>query len=314
MSSSMKAAGSADAAKASSLSIGDLAERTGVSAATLRVWEARHGFPVPHRLESGHRRYDDDHVAVIQDVVRRRDSGVRLDVAIEQSMAARRTSSGPVAGRSTTAAPMAPSVFACLRRGYPALTPQRLTKRTLLGLSWAIEDEFASRAQQAHLFGAFQRAQHFESAAARWNDLARTASSTFVFADFEDSSRHVRGGRPARVSLPGDHPMSREWSVVCDNDDLAVALSAWELPGQHDVPDSQRIFESIWTIERAAVRDAARVCAGVAAELGVGGAGEVVDDLAEPLVDMTPDLGQVTSLFNRAVAYVDGRVRRPAGR
>ncbi|MEO9324149.1 MerR family transcriptional regulator [Nocardioides sp. C4-1] len=312
MSNSTQTDSSVEAAKASNLSIGDLAERTGVSAATLRVWEARHGFPVPHRRESGHRRYDDDHVAVIQDVVRRRDSGVRLDVAIEQATAARRTSSGPVAGRPTTAAPDAPSVFAALRRGYPGITAQRLSKSTLLGLSWAIEDEFASRAQQAHLFGAFQRVKHYEAAAARWSDLARTARSTFVFADFEDSSRHVRAGRPARVSLPDDHPMSREWSVVCENDGLGVALSAWELPGQHGVRDSDRVFESIWTVERAAVRDAARVCANVAAGLGVGGADEIAGQLAQPMTGTASDVAQVTSLFNRAIAYVDGR-GRPSG-
>ena len=31
------------------LTIGDLADRTGVPPATLRSWEARHGFPVPVR-------------------------------------------------------------------------------------------------------------------------------------------------------------------------------------------------------------------------------------------------------------------------
>ena len=39
------------------LSIGELSSRTGVTPSTLRIWEERHGFPVPTRLESGHRRY-----------------------------------------------------------------------------------------------------------------------------------------------------------------------------------------------------------------------------------------------------------------
>ena len=39
------------------LSIGELARRTGVPAATLRSWEDRYGFPRPQRLGGGHRRY-----------------------------------------------------------------------------------------------------------------------------------------------------------------------------------------------------------------------------------------------------------------
>jgi len=42
------------------LSIGDLAERSGVSTDTIRVWERRYGKPEPVRLPSGHRRYTAD--------------------------------------------------------------------------------------------------------------------------------------------------------------------------------------------------------------------------------------------------------------
>ena len=42
-----------------SLTIGELAERTGLSPTTLRMWEQRHGFPTPVRLPSGHRRYEE---------------------------------------------------------------------------------------------------------------------------------------------------------------------------------------------------------------------------------------------------------------
>ena len=66
----------------SSLTIGDLAQRTGVAPATLRVWESRHGFPRPSRRDSGHRRYDEHDVELVTQVLRRRDSGMRLEVAI----------------------------------------------------------------------------------------------------------------------------------------------------------------------------------------------------------------------------------------
>ncbi|MGQ0614439.1 MAG: MerR family transcriptional regulator [Planctomycetaceae bacterium] len=44
------------------LSIGDLAERSGISRHTIRVWERRYGKPEPIRLPSGHRRYTEDHL------------------------------------------------------------------------------------------------------------------------------------------------------------------------------------------------------------------------------------------------------------
>ena len=39
------------------LSIGDVAERTGLAAGTIRMWEQRYGAPTPRRLPSGYRVY-----------------------------------------------------------------------------------------------------------------------------------------------------------------------------------------------------------------------------------------------------------------
>ena len=36
--------------------------RTGIATGTLRMWEQRHGFPVPERSPSGHRRYRESEV------------------------------------------------------------------------------------------------------------------------------------------------------------------------------------------------------------------------------------------------------------
>ena len=61
------AMGSNDLIEPSQLySVGRLAEATGITPDTLRVWERRYGFPQPIRLPSGHRRYRS------QDVVRLR--------------------------------------------------------------------------------------------------------------------------------------------------------------------------------------------------------------------------------------------------
>ncbi len=267
------------------LTIGELADRSGLSPATLRVWESRHGFPVPHRLESGHRRYTEADVEAIQAVVRHRDAGTRLELAIIRAM--------------VEAEPTSPSVYATLRRRYPALGVHRLQKSTLMALSWAIEDEFCSKADRATVYGSFQDEQFFRQAEPRWREISRVSAATTVFAAFEQSDFEAS---PVRVSLPADAPLVREWAVVCDAQDLPVVLTAWELPGQDDVEDRHRLYESIWSADGAAVHDAARVCATVARDAGA----PIEVPEAVPYGGTTvADLTSVTALFNRMVAYVD---------
>ena len=91
------------------LSIGDVAERTGLTPAALRMWEIRYGFPTPVRLDSGHRRYDAGQVDTVLEVLRRRETGLRLDVAIEQAVRSAADISAPRRPRST------PSCAGCTR-------------------------------------------------------------------------------------------------------------------------------------------------------------------------------------------------------
>lgn len=49
-------------------SIGELSARTGITPHTLRVWERRYGRPEAVRLPSGHRRYEEDELAWVQQV------------------------------------------------------------------------------------------------------------------------------------------------------------------------------------------------------------------------------------------------------
>ncbi|WP_183099969.1 DICT sensory domain-containing protein [Nocardioides pelophilus] len=272
------------------LTIGDLARRTDLSPAVLRMWESRHGFPVPRRLASGHRRYTEGDVDLVRQVLRRKDAGVRLEVAIAEAAATRTPGTG--------------SIFAELRRRHPTLAVHRLRKSTLIALSWAIEDECCAVADRPVLFGAFQRADFYDPSAPRWRELSRVARSAIVFAeDWEASTADERG--PVRVTLDADAPMLREWAVVCDALDSTACLTAWELPGQADVPDRQRTFEAIWTVDPVAVRDAARVAAGVAAEAGIAAAPGLLYDLADSPAPRATSPAGVTALFNRVVAYVD---------
>ena len=273
------------------LTIGDLARRTGVSAAVLRTWEARHDFPVPARLESGHRRYAESDVDVVRSVLQHREAGLRLELAIAAARA--------------NAEPSSPSVFATLRQRHPEVAVHRLKKSTLLALSWAIEDEFVARAQRPLLFGAFQQRRYFARAEARWTELARRSRATYAFGEFGGTVPAAPGSGILSVDLGPGEPMGSEWAVVCDAVDLPVALTAWELPGQSEVRDRHRLFEALWTVEPRAVRDAARVCARVAQEHGVAEATPLLYELADDPLPGALDARSVTTLFNRVVAYVD---------
>ena len=280
------------AAPSGGLTIGELARRTGVNVGTLRMWESRHGFPQVVRLPSGHRRYDERTVNLVQQVQRRRDAGARLEAAISAVV-------------STPDIPPS-SVYAELARAHPQLLPHRLRKSTLLALTWALEDECCARAQRPWIFGAFQDEQFYRRAERRWRDLARTAQGAWAMAQFTAPVPAVDGG-PVEVDLPPTSPMTREWSLICLADDLPAALAAWELPGQDDVPDGDRLFESMWTLDPVAVRDAGRSAARL-----VGFLGHDTDGPLAAADDPTPpapmELAQATGLFNRVLAYVD-RVR-----
>ena len=278
---------------AGTLTIKDLAERAGLTTATLRAWEQRYGFPEPERLPSGHRRYGEGDVDLVREVVRRRDAGLRIDVAIAEA----------IAQQSAGLAPAPGSVFAELRRRHPGLAAYRLRKSTLLGVSWAIEDEFCAKAAEPVLFGAFQRAEFYDAARPRWRELARVARSAVVLADFGEELEPAAA--PAELALAPTSPMLREWTVVCDSAELPAALTAWELPGQDGVPDRDRVFESVWTVEPMAVRTAARTCARIAQASGLPDASVLLYELADDPAPGTADLGSVTALFNRIVAYVD---------
>ncbi len=278
-----------------SLTIGDLAERTGLKPATLRMWETRHGFPRAERRDSGHRRYVESDVELVRQVIRRRDSGARLEIAIAEAALIQAAVADP---------PGPPTVYAVIRAHYPALQPQRLKKATLIALSWAIEDECCARAESPIIFGSFQHERYFRASEERWTELARIARSTIVFANFASSTESAAG--TSLVHLPVDAPIRREWAVVCDAPDYPALLTAWELPGQSTVPDRQRLFEAIWTVEPAAVRLAARTCAQVALHLGHAAAAPLLYELAGNPPAPPVELQRAMTLLNRVVAYVDG--------
>lgn len=287
------------------LTIREVAARTGVEAATLRMWEQRHGVPRPQRLESGHRRYSEADVELIDRVVREREAGLELRSAIAAAQRALPATDAEV-----------DSIHAGLRRRRPDLDPYLLPKGVLVSMSHAIEDECGASGQRAMLFASFQRERFYRCAESRWRDLSGPARCAIVLADFA-AVREPAGG-PAEVPIDRSEPLGREWSLICDGPQVAALLSGWERPGQDDVPDAQRSFETVWSVDRGVVRDAALVASAIVGRSAPHLTEPVSAALAEPAADGGAGTQAVESLTNRMVAYVGGvgrtATRRPAPR
>jgi DICT domain-containing protein len=269
---------------APSLSMREMSARSGVSEGTLRMWEARHGFPVPERLPSGHRRYSELDLKRVRAVVQDRDQGLALGTAIERAL---RLSDGP-----------RPSVFTALRDGFPHLRPVLLRKPALDNLSHAIEDEAFSRGERPVMFGCFQHERFYRQAEARWRDMARTAELAVVLADFPRKRRPK--GAPAEVPIPDTDPLMREWVLVSDAPGFAACVAGYERPGQQP---AQRSFETIWSAERAVVREAVRTCCGLTARTAPELVEGVRARVEEPLRPPGDELRAVVELTTRIVQY-----------
>jgi DICT domain-containing protein len=285
----------AEPSSSGSLSIGEIAARTGVPVGTLRTWEARYGVPSPARGTGGHRRYGTDDVDLVLETLRHRASGLSMPVAVERA-------------RSNVATAES-SVFAGLRRRHPQLTVQVLRKPTLLALCRAIEDECCAQADAPLLFATFQREHFYRASERRWRDLSRTARSAYVFADFVRPAREDEV--PVEVEVPGDASVNREWILVCDAQDYPGCVVGWERPGQADRQDRRREFETLWSVDPAVVRDAARVCAGLVEQYRPGEPFPLWGALEDTPPQASLETRRASRVFDRLLAYLSAGSGNP---
>lgn len=272
------------AAAGRGLGIGELARRTGVEQQVFRAWEARFGFPEPRRTAGGRRVYDVSEVDRVSRVLALKDSGVRLAQAID------RVRQAGVDGSRL-------SVYSELRRLHPHLQHRVLRRDVLIAVSHAIEDEALSRAVRPVVFGAFQREEFYRRSARRWDELARTAASCVVLADFATPSGGR--GRPVEIALEKGSPLLREWAVVVSSPDFSAVLTAWEMPGEQEVARAAQRFETVFSFDPAAVRTAVDVCAAAARASGS------VDRLPElPVSDTATPTAGVDAFVARAFDYL----------
>ena len=105
------------------------------------------------------------------------------------------------------------------------------------------------------------------------------------------------------MPLPADSPVRREWALVCDAPGFTACVAGWELPSPPDAPDSERRFETIWTLDPGPVRAAARVAIALLRKVDPGLSDSVAASLAGPTRPASPDLIEATALFGRIVEY-----------
>jgi DNA-binding transcriptional MerR regulator len=263
------------------LSIADVAARTGVAITSLRAWETRYGFPEPHRLPSGHRRYNEHDVDLLHEVVRARARGLSLEAAIDH---ARRVPDH----RDL-------SMFAAVRRADPMVVPVTLPKRALLALSRAIEDETLARGERVLALGAFQTERLYRASEARWRELARTASFAAVFAAF---ARRNTKRAPMEIPLAGDAPLVREWGIALEGATFSACMTGWERPERSIA--GERVFETVWTTDPNVVRAAALVC------VSSLGDDKLASDIASRPLPSATTVRNAAAVTARALAHLSG--------
>jgi MerR family transcriptional regulator, light-induced transcriptional regulator len=276
------------------LQIKDVAERTGIAAGTIRMWEQRYGFPVPRRTESGYRVYSLEDVEALRRVQAYRHRGLSMSTAIER---ARESGGGPSDH---------PSIYAAVAaQGGEGARPQVLKKSTLVALSRAIEHEAIARAARPVMFGAFQREPFFREVEPRWQRLAMLADACGVFADFP-AVRHVDG--LAELPVSPEDALGNEWAVVADAPGYSACLLAWEQPGitrPGDPNDMSRRFEAFFTLDPQATRRAAQAAAQLASRVDPDYSERVLSMLEERPLALEEPAPALTALSNRVISYLE---------
>jgi DICT domain-containing protein len=250
------------------------------------MWEERYGFPQPKRLPSGHRRFSEEQVEAVRAVVAAREAGLSLPAAIE------RVAGAPQERRE--------SLFGLLRLRRPELAPELIPKSRMVALSHAIEDECLARAHAPVLIGSFQRERFFRAEEPRWQGFAQTAAVAVAFADFKTNA----AARPIQLHVNRDQQLNREWAIVCFAPGASAALAGWEPPGQDDVPDAERSFEAIWTVDPELVYEAAESAAALAERESAAAAEQIRKALGPRPAPSGPDVRGVAALARRMVTYV----------
>ena len=273
------------------LRIKDVADGTGVAAATIRMWEQRYGFPSPSRTPSGYRVYTVADIEDIRSVIALRHRGLSITAAINRVRAT--DDHGEVSEQ--------PSIYAAVAALDPVAHPQVLKRSTLTAMSNAIEDELLARGAGGIIVGAFQQARFYGPVAARYEQIAKRSDATIVFADFDEVSVHE--GEPTRVPITEADALGNEWAVVVDTPTYSASLLAWERPNR--ASGDEREFEAIFSLDPRAARRATTVAARLVSRRDADLGARLTEQIQRRPLPAEAPVATLTALSNRMVAYLD---------
>jgi len=193
-------------------SIGAVARATGLSPDTLRVWQRRYGFPVPHRRESGHRLYspgDVQRLRRISEAIARGHRAGHVVRMTEPGLEALLGTAAPPASRAAGQRPMRPlmplvraldggGLAAALRSDADALGALEFLRRRVVPIVQEVGEAWSRGAIGVH---------HEHVFSERLEDVLRALRA-----------RHERGGRRPVVllaALPGEtHGLGLQMAAV----------------------------------------------------------------------------------------------------
>ena len=273
------------------LAIKDVAERTGIAAGTIRMWEQRYGFPEPERTTAGYRLYSEDDVEALRRVLALRERGLSVPAAVDRV-------------RGADMATDRPSLFGALaggdqpvgRRSSPSGRCSRSRARSRTRRCRARRRRSCSAPSSASATTA-----RSSTATARWRAPPTPSSCS------PTSQRLGTGGAIAEVPLEAGDALGNEWAVVIDAPGYSACLLAWEQPRAAARRARPRAHAS-----RRSGRSTRAWC-GAPREVGAALArradealGERVEHLlADRPLAMEHPAPSLTSVTNRIVGYLD---------
>ncbi|MFO8076589.1 MAG: DICT sensory domain-containing protein [Egibacteraceae bacterium] len=194
------------------------------------------------------------------------------------------------------------SLYATLRAAYPDLQPTLASKGTLVATSHLIEDVVAAAEGASVLVSGFQRGRFWQVERDRYLALADRHEVLGLFATGEPDP--ASGIDHIGLRLRPADPLAQEWFVLARGPGVAVLLCGLDDDAaavDPTVPETERLFEALWTL------DAELVDAAIDLVLG-----RIVEDAPEHAERLSARLAAVRGapLGAEAIAASAGRLLR----
>lgn len=146
------------------------------------------------------------------------------------------------------------SLYATLRAAYPDLEPTLASKGTLVATSHLVEDVVAATEGVSVLVSGFQRGRFWKVERDRYLALADRHEVLGLFATGEPDP--ASGIDHIGLRLRPADPLAQEWFVLARGPGVAVLLCGLDDDAaavDSSVPETERRFEALWTLDAGVV-------------------------------------------------------------